>query len=71
MEHMCEPQPVELDCRIKSCIFNREGGVCITQPQITLNQNGDFFCWTKFEAEFSDEEQKEKIIDTIKENLPR
>jgi hypothetical protein len=66
MENMCKPQSVQMDCRITSCIFNREGGVCIIEPKITLNENRQFICWSSFIAKFSGDEEKENIIKTIK-----
>lgn len=42
---MCEPQPVQLDCKNSECKFNINGS-CITIPAISIHNNLAT-CWTK------------------------
>lgn len=47
--NMCEDQPSQIDCRQTNCIHNNGGGECKNvSPAITLNENGQFVCWSKF-----------------------
>lgn len=41
------PQPAQIDCRMTGCKFYAGSGKCThNAPQITLNENGKFFCWS-------------------------
>lgn len=43
---MCEPQPVQLDCRKDGCV-SHQGVSCINQsPAITLNEDDTWKCWS-------------------------
>ena len=39
-------QPVQIDCRIKSCTFQAAGKCNKISPAITLNENNSFVCWS-------------------------
>lgn len=47
---MCEPQLVQLDCRVDTCKFYQGAGKCShPSPEITLNANKRFYCWSNLE----------------------
>lgn len=43
---MCKPQPAQIDCRLTHCKYHNLGTCTNSQPAITLNQNGNFHCWS-------------------------
>jgi hypothetical protein len=48
---MCSNQPAQIDCRVSSCRFYQGAGKCShLSPQLTLNEDNSFVCWTKIEA---------------------
>ena len=45
---MTYDQPCQIDCRVTSCKFYQGTGECTNiSPAITLNENGEFVCWSK------------------------
>jgi len=45
---MTYDQPCQIDCRVTICKFYQGAGVCNNiSPAITLNENGEFVCWSK------------------------
>lgn len=44
---MCTPQDAQIDCRMRACVFQKEGS-CLRQggPAITLNPESSAVCWT-------------------------
>ena len=45
---MTYDQPCQIDCRVTSCKFYNGYGKCENvSPAITLNENGEFVCWSK------------------------
>ena len=44
---MTYDQPCQIDCRVTSCKYYKGAGVCSNiSPEITLNENGKFVCWS-------------------------
>lgn len=45
---MTNDQPCQIDCRVTSCKFYKGAGKCENvSPAITLNENGEFVCWSQ------------------------
>ena len=47
---MCDPQPVQLDCRLIDCAWHKNGACTNAAPLITINP-GLTVCWTKIVSE--------------------
>lgn len=43
---MCKPQPAQIDCRLTHCKYRNLDTCTNSQPAITLNQGGNFHCWS-------------------------
>lgn len=44
---MTYDQPCQIDCRVSNCKFYKCGGKCENvSPAITLNEDGNFVCWS-------------------------
>lgn len=39
---MCEPQPVQLDCRVSSCVFHADGACHNVAPALTVMAGPEF-----------------------------
>ena len=49
---MSDDRRVQLDCRVTSCKYYRKGGQCFNvSPALTLNEGGEFVCWTRMQGE--------------------
>lgn len=46
-KRMCDDQPIQLDCRVETCIFHANAQCNHKSPAISLNANESFICWSK------------------------
>lgn len=52
---MCDDQPAQIDCRLETCVFHRDGTCTNISPAITLLPSGYFTCWSEVVSDDSSE----------------
>ena len=44
---MCDDQPAQIDCRVETCSFHKDGNCTNVSPAIVLLPSGYFICWSR------------------------